>query len=105
MAAKGGIIGNMVDDNGLAAISDLIADGRCHLKLTPWLQPETDIVSNSAGNPAVFRDPRDSRKAHARGPAHHIQNGRNSVDVADRRDFGIQMIDSDVHRVLALRPA
>src|SRR5688500_15623204 len=97
MAGEHWIVCNMVNNNCLATRSNLVADGCSDFKLATRLEPEANIVADSTGNPALFRDSRDRRKSHTCGAAHYVQNGWYGVDAADCCDFRSQSVDSAVH--------
>ena len=69
------ILGDVIDDDGLPARADLVADGGLDLELAARLEAERDVVADAAGNPAVLGDTRDRGEPHAGHAAHDIQDG------------------------------
>jgi hypothetical protein len=81
------ILGHVINDHGLAMLSDFVTDGGFDVEFFARLQSETNFVEDAARDPPGFSDARDSREAHARQAANHIQNGWNGRDVRDGLDI------------------
>src|SRR3981189_1424914 len=56
MAAKGGLLGAVVDDDGLVALPDLVADGGFDFKFPAGHQAEFDFVAHGTANPTLLGD-------------------------------------------------
>jgi hypothetical protein len=56
MAAKGGILGDVVDDDGLVALPDLVADGGFDLKFPAGARPNSISVAHGTANPTLLGD-------------------------------------------------
>ncbi len=105
MAAKVVVLGDVVDDDGVAAGADRVADRRLDLQLAARLQAESDLVAHGAGDPAVLGDPRDGGETHARRAAANLENGRHRIDAPDQRDIVLQwpgLLGTVVHRDVRL---
>jgi hypothetical protein len=50
------------------------------------------IRADAARDPTVLGNSRDSRKTHARGPAHNFENRRHSVDVVDGVNISLKVV-------------
>jgi hypothetical protein len=57
---------DMVDHNGLAAVTDFVADRCTYFQFLAGFQPEPHLVLHTAGDPAVFRNARHSCETHTR---------------------------------------
>ena len=55
VAAKGQVVGDAVDDHGLTALPDLVADRGLDLELAAGRQAERDLVAHRATNPSLLR--------------------------------------------------
>jgi hypothetical protein len=55
MAAKGGILGDVVDDDGLVALPDLVADGGFDFKFPAGHQAEFDFGRARHSKPNAAR--------------------------------------------------
>ena len=56
----------MVDDDGVAALADFMADCSPDLEFATRLETEPDVVAHTARNPAIRGDAGDRSEAHAR---------------------------------------
>ena len=53
------------------------------LRFAARQQPKIYLIPNTAGDPSVFRHPRDRGKAHLSRTADHLQDRRNRLDAVD----------------------
>ena len=97
MPTIGRVLGDVVDDYGVSAASDLVADRGLDLQLSARLQPKLDLVAHRTDDPARFRDPRDSGEAHPCHPAYDVEDFGNRADACDGRDIGCKLFR---HRAL-----
>ena len=86
------VLRHIIDDDGIAALADFMADRRLDLKLAAWLQPECDFVFDTTHNPAVFGHPRDGGKAHARRATYYVKDGRDRWNPRDRFDISVAVV-------------
>jgi hypothetical protein len=56
MPAIGGILGHVIDNDGLMALPDLVADGGFDVEFRAGRQAERDLVAHRAADPALFGD-------------------------------------------------
>ena len=89
-----GVLGHMVDDDRLAALSDLVAKRGFDLELAAGLQSEVDVIAHAAGDPSVLGDARNRSETHPRRSAHNAKNCRDRLDAADG---GYILIENLVH--------
>ena len=69
MVGEPGILGGVIDDDGVTLGADLVAKGGLDLQLAADADAESDLVANGAGGPFGFRHAGDGGEAHARDPA------------------------------------
>src|ERR1700677_3739213 len=74
------VLGDVIDNDGSAAIANLVADRRLNVELAARQQSEGNFVTHGASDPAIPRDSPHGRKTHSRGAADDFENGRNGVD-------------------------
>ena len=84
VSAEGPILGNMVDDHGLAARPDLLTDRGFDPQLATRLEPEINVIAHCAGDPTVLGHARHGGEPHAGGATDHIEDRRHRVDTGDR---------------------
>ena len=101
MAGVNGVLGHMVDDNRLSALTDLVAKRGLDLQFAAGLQSEVDIVADAARDPTVFGHARNRSKTHPRRSAHNAKNRRDRLDAADG---GYILIENLVHTGLTAFP-
>jgi hypothetical protein len=80
VTAKGHVVGDTVDDDGLTALPDLVTNGGFDFELAAGRQAERDLVAHRATNPSLFGDTGNGRKPHTGRAADHFQNSRNRRD-------------------------
>ena len=83
MIAEGAVGLYVIDDDGLAVLSDLVADRGFEPQFAAFFQTEVDVVTNRAAHPLLRRDAGDGNEAHARHPGDDIQNLRDSTNLLD----------------------
>jgi hypothetical protein len=71
---------DVINDNGIAALPDFMADCRFNLQLATGLKAEGDLIEHIAGNPPVLSHSCDSRKTHSGAATDHFQHGFHSRD-------------------------
>ena len=81
MIAEMFILSDVIDNNGPAVITNLVADRRLNVELASWQESKSNFVTNGASNPTLFRHSCHSRKTHSGSAADDFQNGRNGVDL------------------------
>ena len=75
---------DVVDDNGIAVLTDLVADRGFDPQLAAFRQAEVDVVSNGTANPSLRRYAGNGQiETHAGDAADHIQDFRDSPDLLD----------------------
>jgi hypothetical protein len=84
MPAKRLIFGNMIDDNGPVALSNLVADCRLDLQFAAWFKAKIYFVANRTAYSALLGDTRDRSETHSGCAANHIENSWHSIDALDR---------------------
>lgn len=92
MAAIDLVLRHVVDDDGLAAVADFVADRRSDLEFAAGLETERDLVADGAGDPSVLRHPRNRRESHSRGTADDFKDRRDGVDLDDSRQVVSKVI-------------
>jgi hypothetical protein len=73
-------------------LPDFIANRGLYPELASRLQPESDVVSDTAGNPIVAGYPCDGGKAHAGRPADHIEYRGHGRNTANSLDIGPEIV-------------
>ena len=91
MAAVDGVLAHLIDNDGLAALPDFVADGCLDLQLATGLETKRNFVADAARDPVVFGDPCYGREAHACRPAHHFEDRRHRFDAADGVNIGLKV--------------
>ena len=81
------VLCDVIDNDRLAALAHLVADGGLDRELAAGLQAERDLILYRAADPPLLRDSRDRGEPHAGNPAHDVQDRRNGVDRSDRVDI------------------
>lgn len=74
MPTEGDILGNVINNNGLPAGPNFIAYCRFDFQLSAWLQPESNLVTHRAGDPAILGYPGDCGETHTGGSAHNLKD-------------------------------
>lgn len=92
MPAEIRVLGDMVNDHGRPAFTDLVTDSGRDLQFAAWLQAELDVVLDAAGDSAISRDPRDRGEAHPSRLANDVKDGRDSGDARDREEIGLNRV-------------
>ena len=90
---------DIVDDDGIAVLTDLIANRGFNPQLAAFRQAEVDVVANRTANPSLGCHAGDGNETHAGDAADHIQDFRDSPDLLDGLDFSF---DIDRHDDLGL---
>src|ERR1700719_1727560 len=80
MPAEKLVLGNVIDGDGLMALSDFVTDCGFNDQLAAGLKAKLDFVANGTANPSAVRHPRHSSKAHPGGTAHDLKNARHGID-------------------------
>src|ERR1700733_515979 len=86
------VLSRMIDNDGIAALPDFVADRRLDFKLAAGLQPERDFVFDATHNPAVFGHSRHGCKAHARRATYYVKDGRDRWNPRDRFDISVAAV-------------
>ena len=80
------VFGNMIDSDGLMALSNFVTDRRFNDKLIARLKAKLDFVPNRAAYPPAIRHSCDGSKAHSSGTANYLENARHGIDALDSVD-------------------
>ena len=91
MIAVDAVLLDVVDDDGLTAFLDLVADRGFDLQFVAGGEPEADPVEGAAGDPVLARDPGHGDEAHARDAGQDLENRRDRGNPADRVDISLQI--------------
>src|SRR5437660_524863 len=83
MRAVGFILGDVVDNDGLTALPDDMAERGFEFELAAGLKPEGDAITHAAGDPAVLGHTCDCREAHTRGFTNDLKYRRQGLDIRD----------------------
>jgi hypothetical protein len=90
MIAEVLVLGDVIDNDGSAAISNFVADRRLNVELASRQESEGNFVTNGASDPSVFRHSCYGRKTHSGDAADDFQNGGDGVDLRNCRHVGGQ---------------
>src|SRR6202012_3073070 len=93
MAAIRGVLRDMIDDDWLAVLPNFVTDRCLPLQFATGLKAELKAVLDTARDPAVFSDPRDRSKAHARGATNNVKDRGHRRDSADRFDIILEFVN------------
>jgi hypothetical protein len=78
---------DVFDDDGLAALTDFVADGCRDFEFAARLQTEVDAIKNAAGQPAIGCDACNGRESHSSSFTDNFEDGWNRSDFTDGLHF------------------
>ena len=83
MTAVNLILGHIINDDALAALTDFMADRCLDLEFAARFEPEVNLVEHRAGDPAPLCHPRDGGETHPGCMADDLKDVRNGLNAAD----------------------
>ena len=86
MAAIDVVLGDVIDDDAPAGLTNFVADRGLNLQFAAGLEAKVYLVEHRTGDPPTLGHPSDRGKTHARRVADDLQNRRHGFDTVDRRD-------------------
>jgi hypothetical protein len=86
MATEKRVGSDVINHNQATTLTNLVTDRRLDLEFTAGFEPERYFVADGAGHPAVLGDAGHSSETKAGGAAHHLENFRNGINPANRRE-------------------
>ena len=92
VGAERRIFGDMIDDDGVAALPDFIADRSPNLEFTARLEAERDVVAHVARDPAILGNAGDRSEAHPCCPTHDIEDRGDCLDAVDSGDILVEIV-------------
>jgi hypothetical protein len=88
MLAPGGVFGDIIDNDRLAALADFMADRRFDLQFAAGLEPEVDFIEHAACDPAILGHACNRGEPHPGCAAHYVKDCWNRFYAAYRLNVG-----------------
>lgn len=88
MSAPGFVLRDVVNNDGLAALADFMANCRFDIQFVARLQTELNLIADTAGDPAVLGHARNRREPHSRYAADNVEDRGDRLNAAHTLNIG-----------------